>query len=177
MRPNKEWRMAMKKLVVALCLVIVSCLACQTIKKGQEQWSGLTSVEQAAKIDEVLLLTLGDIKDSIDQQYRIYQAAGDQEGIAFIENEIAPLVNAAEEAIDLYHSAVMVWMDSGTEPSDIEVRLRLAQQALDLIEQKLMERAISAFQDAAIEWMRSPEAAHQYEAAKEALFITFGGAS
>ena len=173
MRLNKEYGRA---IIVAL-LIWLGMVGCGLLGDARERWEGLTSVEQAAKIDEVLLLTLGDIKDSIDQQYRIYQAAGDQEGIAFIENEIAPLINAAEEAIDLYHSAVMVWMDSGTEPRDLAVRLRLAQQALDLIERKLMERAISAFQDAAIEWMRSPEAAHQYEAAKEVLFITFGGAS
>ena len=129
----------LRNMFVCLCFVLAGCAM---FERGQEQWSGLTSVEQAAKIDEVLLLTLGDIKDSIDQQYQIYQAAGDQEGIAFIENEIAPLVNAAEEAIGLYHAAVIAWMDSDAMPSDIEVRLRLAQKALDLIEQKLMERVI-----------------------------------
>lgn len=129
----------MKKLVVALCLVIVSCLACQTVEKGQEQWANLTTVEQAVKADEVLLKTLDDLKDSVDQHYAAYKAAGNQEGIAFIENDVAPLINAAENAIALYHSGVVLWMESGSEPSDIEVKLQMAQKALDLIEQMLID--------------------------------------
>jgi hypothetical protein len=129
-----------KRLTIAMCLMIAMCSACQTVEEGREQWSALTTVEQAMKADEILLKTLDDLKDSIGLQYAAYRAAGDQEGMTFIEDEVAPLVNAAESAIAAYHSAVTTWLESGMEPSDLEARLMLARKALDLVERMIINR-------------------------------------
>jgi len=133
----------MKKLTIAMCLMIAMCSACQTVEKGREQWSALATVEQAMKADEILLNTLADLKDSIDMQYAAYRAAGDQAGVVFIEDEVAPLVNTAESAVAAYHSAVMVWLESAAEPSDIEARLTLAKKALGLVEQMIINHELN----------------------------------
>jgi hypothetical protein len=98
----------MKKLTFALCLMIAVCFACQTVDKGQEQWESLSSVERAMKLDAEFLKALDDLKDSIDAQYQAYVEAGDQEGIDFIEQEVAPLVADVEAAISVYHKLVSI---------------------------------------------------------------------
>jgi hypothetical protein len=99
-------------------------------------------VEQAMRLDAEFLKALNDLKDSIDRQYQAYVEVGDQEGIDFIEQEVAPLVADVEAAISTYHELVMRWAETGVPSSDIEMAAQAVVKALDFIEIRLMERAL-----------------------------------
>ena len=94
------------------------------------------------RLDAEFLKALNDLKDSIDRQYQAYVEVGDQEGIDFIEQDIAPLVADVEAAISVYHKLVLQWAETGVPPSDVEMAAQAVIRTLDFIEMRLMERAL-----------------------------------
>ena len=125
-------------------LLLFITAGCATFQKAQMQWSSLSSVDQAAKVDQLLLQTLSSFKDSIQQQYEIYKQSNNEQGLAYIQNKISPLVSKAEESISAYHFSVIQWLSTETRPTDIEMKLQLASLALNQLEKAILDLTIGA---------------------------------
>jgi predicted PurR-regulated permease PerM len=134
-------RLSVSILIIALLFLTLSC---STYNKATTQWSSLSSSEQAAKIDQLMLQTLSSFKDSIQQLYDLYKQSNNEQGLAYIHNQISPIVSKTEKAISTYHYLVTSWMSTGTKPTDIDVKLQLAKLALEELEKVILNIAIGA---------------------------------
>jgi hypothetical protein len=174
---DSEGRVALSAALVIWIASLIGYFGCSTFDKAENQWKSLLSVEQAMKLDAEFLKTLDDLKDSIDAQYQVYVEAGDQEGIDFIEQEVAPLVADVEAALSVYHELVVQWAETGVPPSDVEMAAQAVVRALDFIELKLMERALSRYEEATISWMDSSdsETFRRYQLAEAILYMNAPG--
>jgi hypothetical protein len=131
----------LRNLFIFLFFIAASCA---TLQKAQIQWSSLSSVDQAAKVDQLLLQTLSSFKDSIQQQYEIYKQSNNEQGLSYIQNQLSPLVSKAEESISAYHFSVIQWLSTETRPTDLEMKLQLASLALDQLEKAILDLTIGA---------------------------------
>jgi hypothetical protein len=91
-----------------------------------------------------MLQTLSSFKDSIQQLYDLYKQSNNEQGLAYIHNQISPIVSKTEKAISTYHYLVTSWMSTGTKPTDIDVKLQLAKLALEELEKVILNIAIGA---------------------------------
>jgi len=128
-------------IAILLLLILTSC---SLYNKAAMQWSSLSSVDQAAKVDQLMLQTLSSFKDSIQQQYEIYKQSDNEQGLSYIQNQLSPLVSKAEESISAYHFSVIQWLSTETKPTDLEIKLQLASLALDQLEKAILDLTIGA---------------------------------
>jgi hypothetical protein len=154
-------------------LFLLGYAGCIWLDKTENQWEKLSSVERAMRLDLEFLRMLGDLKDSVDAQYQAYVEAGDQEGIDFIEQEVTPLVANVEAAVSAYHELVMQWSETGIPPSEIEMAAQAVVEALDFVEMKLLEHALSKYEAATISWVGSSdsETFRRYQLAEAILYM------
>lgn len=131
-------------IVVFLLLILAGC---SSYNKAITQWSSLSSVDQAAKVDQLMLQSLSSFKNSIQQQYEIYKQSNNEQGLAYIQNQLSPLVSKAEESISAYHFSVIQWLSTETKPTDLEIKLQLALLALNQLERTILDITIGAQDD------------------------------